>query len=139
MDVISPTSIIEKSFELFKNYISKNIDYEEWHYQLCDLMDYLSKECTQEQSDYYLADSVLRMFLRGAVDIEKRRIDWQMADVIVRFKNKEYKTQIPVYDFGVFFYSNEKDDFWQMLIYNEMRRIFKEIYDRFVPMLSELK
>lgn len=127
------TELIYAAFDLFKQYIAQNIKFDEWKKGLDKLWNTLQSESKKEEKDHLLCECILRMFYHGSIEIDRLRYEWKPAEIVVKFDGKEYKTELPIYDFGVFKYSPLSDHFYRSLIYTKLSEECTKVYDKFMP------
>lgn len=127
------TPIIYHAFDAFQHYISGNKSFDEWKEVISTLWVTLHTEHKPDDTDYILTECILRMFFRGAIEIERKKCEWKDAEITVKFEDKEYKTSLPVYDFGIFKNSPISDHFWRAMVYNKLEEECTKIYDKLMP------
>lgn len=133
MEKEKSTQIIYDSFDTFKEFLAQEINFEQWEHKLEHYWNILKTDGKREDSDYLLCECILRMFFRGSVEIQHKRYEWKPAQITVSFNGKEYKTEIPIYDFGVFKNSPLSDNFWRGMIYSKLTDECSKVYDKFMP------
>lgn len=126
------TQIIYDVFDDFKQYVSQTLSFSQWKDKLEQYFLKL-EEAGEVETDRVLTDCILRMFYRGAVEIEHKQYEWKETEITVKFQGKEYKTTLPLYDFGVFKNTPVSDHFYRAMIYSKMINECSKVYDKFLP------